>query len=565
MFAFSVLVLTLCQLAVAKVAYYDWSIDWVSAAPDGFTRPVIGINGQWPPPEVHIDKGDRIIARVYNNLGNQSTGIHWHGIYQRGSQTMDGPSGISQCPIAPNGTFTYDFEVGMSNLLGRRLLRRAKVNQAGTYWYHSHNQGQYPDGLRAPLIVHDPTAPFAGKYDEEFTLTMTDWYHEQMPNLLHTFESASDPSTTNNAITAPIPDTGLLNDQVDTKFKMLPGKTYLVHMICPSNFAGVMIWFGGHNFTVVEVDGIYTQETQIGAKNIRLAPGQRWSFLIESKPDTSANYAIFATLDVNMIFPPLGIPYFGYASNFSGWLVYDETKPLPPVPVFPVFDFFDDLSLIPYDSEPILQPDHTIVMETGFQNIDGIARAVINNVTYLTQKVPSLYTAATVGAEYSSNPLVYGQVNPFVLNYGETVEIIVNNNHNNLHPWHIHGHDFQVVQRGDPDVGPFAGYYANISSTPLKRDTIMANKNSHLVIRFKADNPGVWAFHCHIEWHIDSGLMATLIEAPDYISRDVKISDDQIQVCKDYGMGYAGNAANNTQNPLDLTGSNTQVQQYAQG
>lgn len=111
MLAFSFLLLGLCQLAVAKVAFYDWSIDWVSAAPDGFTRPVIGINGQWPPPEVHIDKGDRVIARVYNNLGNQSTGIHWHGLYQKGSQSMDGPSGITQCPIAPNGTFTYDFEV----------------------------------------------------------------------------------------------------------------------------------------------------------------------------------------------------------------------------------------------------------------------------------------------------------------------------------------------------------------------------------------------------------------------------------------------------------------------
>ena len=127
MFASSFLLLVaLCQLAVAKVAYYDWSIDWVSAAPDGFTRPVIGINGQWPPPEVHIDKGDRVIARVYNNLGNQSTGIHWHGIYQRGSQTMDGPSGISQCPIAPNGTFTYDFEVSLFNFPKSKIANNGK-------------------------------------------------------------------------------------------------------------------------------------------------------------------------------------------------------------------------------------------------------------------------------------------------------------------------------------------------------------------------------------------------------------------------------------------------------
>ena len=111
MFAFLFLLLGLCHLAVTKVAYYDWSIDWVSAAPDGFTRPLIGINGQWPPPEVHVNKGDRVIVRAFNNLGNQSTSLHWHGIYQKGTQGMDGPSGVAQCPIAPNGTFTYDFVV----------------------------------------------------------------------------------------------------------------------------------------------------------------------------------------------------------------------------------------------------------------------------------------------------------------------------------------------------------------------------------------------------------------------------------------------------------------------
>ena len=83
----------------------------MTAAPDGFSRPVIGINGQFPPPEVHIQKGDRVVAHVYNNLGNQSTGIHWHGIRQFGNAVYDGPTGFTQCPIPPNGTLTYDFPV----------------------------------------------------------------------------------------------------------------------------------------------------------------------------------------------------------------------------------------------------------------------------------------------------------------------------------------------------------------------------------------------------------------------------------------------------------------------
>lgn len=411
--------------------------------------------------------------------------------------------------------------------------------------------------------MHDPDEPFAGKYDEEIILSMTDHYHEQMPILISKFQSPSDPAVADNGITAPVPDTGLLNDQVDAKIYMEPGKTYLVRMICWSNYAGIMIWFEGHNFTVVETDGVYTEEIDLGAKNLRIAPGQRWSFLVTAKPDKSANYAIFATLDVNMLFPPIGLPPHWFAGNMTGHIVYDIAKPLPPVPTFYTFDFFDDWTIAPLDREPILEPDHVIVMDTGFQNFNNISRSVINNVTYLPPKVPSLYTAATVG-NYSSDPKVYGQVNPFILKYGEVVEIIVNNNHNNLHPWHLHGHDFQVIQRGDPNVGPFSGYWTNVSSTPLKRDTIMANKHSNVVIRFKADNPGVWAFHCHVEWHIVTGLMATIVEAPDYLS-GMQIPKTGIETCEHYGSAYEGNAAGNTANPLDLTGGNFEVQQYDQG
>ena len=439
------------------------------------------------------------------------------------------------------------------------------MNQAGTYWYHSHNFGQYPDGLRAPFIVHDDEAPFAGQYDEEIVFTMSDWYHDQMPDLVNQYQSTANAATQDNGITAPVADSGLYNDQSDAKIYVKPGKTYLIHMICFSNYAGIAVKLTDHNITAVEVDGVYTEPADLGNNDLRLAPGQRWSFLFKTKNDTSQNYPIFGTLDINMLFPPTGIPTPGYPANFTAWLVYDDTKPLPPAPTLYEFKFFDDWTLTPYDRQPILEPNHQILMDTGFTNINGIARAVINNLTYLPQKVPSLYTAISVG-NYSTNPLVYGHVNPFILKYNETVEIVVNNNHNNLHPWHLHGHDFQVIQRGDPNVGPFSGYWTNVSSTPMKRDTIMANKNSNLVLRFKADNPGVWAFHCHIEWHVESGLLATMIEAPEYL-RNVTIPPTHKKACLQYGngVGIAGNAAGNTRNPLDLTGANDEVLQYAQG
>lgn len=120
----------------------------------------------------------------------------------------------------------------------------------------------------------------------------------------------------------------------------------------------------------------------------------------------------------------------------------------------------------------------------------------INNSTYLGADVPSLYTALTVGDDYASNPIVYGDTNPYIFKYGEIVEIILNNQHTNLHPWHLHGHNFQVLERTVPDTGSWPGYHSNYSNTPVIRDTIMLQPNAYTVIRFKADNPGVWLWHC---------------------------------------------------------------------
>jgi iron transport multicopper oxidase len=96
----------------AATLNYDWNITWVTANPDGqFERPVIGINGQWPPPVLNFTIGDRIIAKVHNALGNETTSVHWHGFFQNGTNHMDGPPSVTQCGIAPGSTFVYNFTV----------------------------------------------------------------------------------------------------------------------------------------------------------------------------------------------------------------------------------------------------------------------------------------------------------------------------------------------------------------------------------------------------------------------------------------------------------------------
>jgi iron transport multicopper oxidase len=414
--------------------------------------------------------------------------------------------------------------------------------------------GQYPDGLRGPLIVHDPKPPY--EFDDEITITLTDWYHKEMVDLLDQYQSLD--NAQNNFGNEPLPDVALINDSQGPQFKVQPGKTYLVRFICIGNWPGHTFLFEDHEMTVVEVDGVWIEPYAVGDRNIRITTGQRMSVLIKTKDDASKNYAFWDTMDINMMFiyENRTIPD-NYNPNATAWLVYDESLPLPPPPVINEFDFVDDVEFVPYDRDPILDPvDHQIILHTGHTDVNGVTRFSINGQTYIPQQVPTLYTALTVGPEYYSNPEVYGDVNPIILQHNEVVEIVINNYHDNLHPWHLHGHQFQVIQRSAVDGGYFDGYFANVSSTPVIRDTIMVQNHGHAVIRFRATNPGVWLLHCHIEWHSESGLIATIIEAPDQF-QDLYRSFEDIRICDAYGAPSSGNAAG--KEGLDLDGANDYI------
>lgn len=102
----------LLSVSHAATVKYDFTVGWVTANPDGaFDRPVIGINGQWPIPTIDANVGDNIVIDVHNNLGNQSTSLHFHGLFMNGTTHMDGPAQVSQCPILPGESMTYKFTV----------------------------------------------------------------------------------------------------------------------------------------------------------------------------------------------------------------------------------------------------------------------------------------------------------------------------------------------------------------------------------------------------------------------------------------------------------------------
>ena len=103
----------LAGVASAAEVTYNWDVTWVNASPDGTPRAVVGINNAWPCPKIEASVGDTVIVNLYNKLGNQTTGLHFHGINQINTDFMDGPSGVTQCPVPPGSSITYKFVVSI--------------------------------------------------------------------------------------------------------------------------------------------------------------------------------------------------------------------------------------------------------------------------------------------------------------------------------------------------------------------------------------------------------------------------------------------------------------------
>jgi iron transport multicopper oxidase len=222
-------------------------------APSGFDRTATLANGGVPGPLISGSKGDTFSIDVQNLLDDDTldlvTSIHWHGIFQKDTNYADGVAFVTQCPIIPGEAFTYVFPT---------------INQTGTYWYHSHFQAQYCDGLRGPLVIYDPDDPHASLYDvddDSTVITLADWYN---------YSSLAQPAipTSNSTLINGIgryaggPSVSLATVNVVSGVRY---RLRLVSISCDPNFT---FSIDGHNLTIIEVDGVSTQPLVVDSLQI---------------------------------------------------------------------------------------------------------------------------------------------------------------------------------------------------------------------------------------------------------------------------------------------------------
>ncbi|WIA39751.1 hypothetical protein OEZ86_005809 [Tetradesmus obliquus] len=142
-----------------KTVRATWVVSWKDLNLDGFTKPVIVVNGK-PFPTVRCNVEDRIIIiiKVINQI-DDAVALHWHGMRQMQTAIMDGVSGLTQRPVFPGESYIYNFI----------------ADTEGTYWWHSHFKTQYIDGLFGALIIDDLTLK---QYPGDAIVLFNDYYHK---------------------------------------------------------------------------------------------------------------------------------------------------------------------------------------------------------------------------------------------------------------------------------------------------------------------------------------------------------------------------------------------------
>lgn len=148
----------------AAVKEYHLVIDESPINLTGKTVKRITVNGKFPAPLLEFEEGDDAVIHVQNNLNNQDTSLHWHGLLLPG--LMDGVPGFNGFQgIKPKQSFTYRF----------------KVRQNGTYWYHAHSKGQEQDGLYGALVIRPKAQTLLPPHEQterDYVVMLSD-FHEQ--------------------------------------------------------------------------------------------------------------------------------------------------------------------------------------------------------------------------------------------------------------------------------------------------------------------------------------------------------------------------------------------------
>jgi FtsP/CotA-like multicopper oxidase with cupredoxin domain len=413
------------------------------------------------------------------------TSIHWHGLVL--PNLMDGVPFVTQDPILPGASHRYDFP----------------LKQRGSYWMHSHYGLQEQQLLSAPMVIRSPTQSKVA--DAELTVMLSDFSFTSprdilkglMPKtpamkgntnkkgmtdsksmrmsaqkqslLVQQWDEASK-RLVSREVQAALPDVDVKYDALLANrrtiddpqvFEAKPGQGVLLRLMAAASATNFFIDTGKLDATIVATDGENVQPLK--GNLFQLALAQRLD-LIVTIPQTGGVFPILALGE-------------GTALQAGVLLAMPGAK-------------------IP-KQQLAIRAQKTMGGLDNTQEIHLMAKEPLPDKP-VQRSLPSVLGGNMMTYTWTINGAAYPNRNSLNVKEGERVELVISNTTGMFHPMHLHGHVFEVTEI---DGQKIAG---------AKRDTILVPPKSTIKVVFDADNPGVWAYHCHILYHLATGMFTVV-------------------------------------------------------
>ncbi len=531
---FAVIILFFASFANAqKVVRYDLYVRDTVVNFTGKSKRAIAVNGQIPMPTLTFTEGDTAEIYVHNEL-KEETSLHWHGLLLPNKE--DGVPNLTQMPIKPTTTHLYRFA----------------ISQHGTHWYHSHSGLQEQIGMYGNFVMNkrngDPS--FRKGIDDLPTVPVvlsewTDYKPENVHRMLHNAtdwfaikknatQSYAEAIKTGHFktklknewkrmlamdVSDVYYDKILMNGSSGTDIKSIEGKQLQagdkVRLRISNGGASSYFWltYAGGKITVVANDGNDTEPVEVD--RLIIAVSETYDIVVTIPADSTAYEFLVTTEDRT-----------NSASFYIGNGIKQLVSPQPRLKYFEGMKMMNDMMKMNGDLDDmgmnmsLNQMDMNVVMypeitgdakpkqddnDPNRYNANALADIVTLNYAMLRSpqktNLPKEAPVKELKFELTGNMNRYvwsldnkvvSEADKILIKKGENVRIVIYNGSMMRHPMHLHGHDFRLLN-GQEDYAPLKNI---VDIMPMETDTL----------EFNANVEGDWFFHCHILYHMMSGM-----------------------------------------------------------
>jgi FtsP/CotA-like multicopper oxidase with cupredoxin domain len=491
---------------------------------NGRTGAATAVNGSIPAPTLRWREGDTVTLAVTNHLKDR-TSIHWHGV--RTPSPMDGVPGLSFPGIAPGETFVYRFP----------------VHQSGTYWYHSHSMFQEQTGIYGALVI-EPRNGYRLPFDRDYVVVLSDWSYENPETIVSNLKQQSDyynyGQRTVGTFLADVRKNGLgatLSDRLEWgRMRMSPTDildvsgatyTYLVNgqppeanwtalfkpgerirlrFINASSMSIFDVRIEGLPMTVVHADG--NEVEPVTVDTFRISVAETYDVLVTPPADRACTLFVQAEDRSGFACGTLA-PRPGMAA------------PIPPMDPRPMRTMADmGMEGMEHGEMPGMTLSPEAQKLEGKPSVDNVAMMPMTHLDRAGEGFPKGlrvlsyadlratqrgYDAREPGREitlhltgnmerfiWGFDGKKFSEAEPIELKHGERVRFTLINDTMMEHPIHLHGL-WSELENGQGALRPF-------------KHTINVKPGETVSYLVTADEPGRWAFHCHLLYHMEMGM-----------------------------------------------------------